>query len=223
MAEVNFSVRKGALQTINRTSSNRILPLVITCTYNPASPNLTKILMKHWHLISDNPKLAQIFSDSPIVACRKDKSLKNFLVRAKIPSQTKTTKTGVIHGKEGDNIRNWTYSSISLDERQIKDIEAAGWVFFLFLTYLGRSKILCSQGSVPSASEFLFHVAFACLFEPSVVPLGDVLRYNFASVHYPFGDPLRYLLACSFLLSAAFFPFAVYINPVLYLLHLLCC
>ena len=84
MAEVNFSSRKEALKTKTKTS-NRVLPLVTT--YNPALPNLKKILMKHWHLISDNPKLAQIFSNNPIVAYRKDKSLKDFLVRAKIPSQ----------------------------------------------------------------------------------------------------------------------------------------
>ena len=42
--------------------------------------------MKHWHLIADNPKLATIFPNKPIVAYKKENSLKDSLVRTKIPS-----------------------------------------------------------------------------------------------------------------------------------------
>ena len=42
--------------------------------------------MKPWHLIESNANLTQIFPSAPIVAYRKDKSLKDLLVRAKIPS-----------------------------------------------------------------------------------------------------------------------------------------
>ena len=83
MAEIKFSSRKAALETKPKTSKT-ILPFVTT--FNPASPNLKKILMKHWHLIDSNANLTQIFSSAPIVAYRKDKSLKDLLVRAKIPS-----------------------------------------------------------------------------------------------------------------------------------------
>ena len=65
--------------------ANSFHPTIVT-TFNPASPNLKKILMKHWHLIESNANLTQIFSSAPIVAYRKDKSLKDLLVRAKIPS-----------------------------------------------------------------------------------------------------------------------------------------
>jgi len=44
------------------------------------------LLLKHWHFITDNPKLAKIFPGIPIVAYKKEKLLKDFLVRAKIPS-----------------------------------------------------------------------------------------------------------------------------------------
>ena len=83
MAEIKFSSRKAALETKPKTSKT-ILPFVTT--FNPASPNLKKILMKHWHFIESNANLTQIFSSAPIVAYRKDKSLKDLLVRAKIPS-----------------------------------------------------------------------------------------------------------------------------------------
>ena len=66
---VNFSSRSEAL-LIKTTTSNNVLPFVVT--FNPATPTLKKILMKHWHLITENNKLAQAFSKPPIVAYRKE-------------------------------------------------------------------------------------------------------------------------------------------------------
>ena len=83
-AEVDFSSRNIALKYKPMTSKN-ILPFVTT--YNPSVPEHKEILMKNWFLITNNPNLARIFPDAPIVAYRKDKSLKDFLVRAKIPPQ----------------------------------------------------------------------------------------------------------------------------------------
>ena len=83
LAEVKFSSRNEALQNKTKTSRN-VLPFITT--FNPATPNLKKILMKHWHLITESNRLGQIYSEPPIVAYRKDKSLKDLLVRAEIPS-----------------------------------------------------------------------------------------------------------------------------------------
>ena len=85
LAEVVFSSGNEALKNKTKTSKNT-LPFVTT--FNPAVPKLKEILMKNWFLISNVPKLARIFPNAPIVAYRKDKSLKDFLVRASIPSQT---------------------------------------------------------------------------------------------------------------------------------------
>ena len=54
-------------------------------TYNPAALNIKKILMKHWCLIENQHKLARIYGTS-IIAYKKEKSLKDFLVRTKISS-----------------------------------------------------------------------------------------------------------------------------------------
>ena len=83
-AEVDFSSRNSALKYKLKTSKN-ILPFVTT--YNPGVPKLKEILMKNWSLITSNPNLARIFPNAPIVAYKKDKSLKDLLVRAKIPPQ----------------------------------------------------------------------------------------------------------------------------------------
>ena len=82
LTEVQFSDRTKALR--NKTKkAKEILPFVTT--YNPATTNLKKILMKHWHIIQQQPKLAHIFKQPPIVSYRKEKSLKDILVRAKPP------------------------------------------------------------------------------------------------------------------------------------------
>ena len=58
-AEVKFSSRNEALQNKTKTAIN-VLPS--NTTFNPATPNLKKILMKHWHLITESNRLGQIYS-----------------------------------------------------------------------------------------------------------------------------------------------------------------
>ena len=82
LAEVKFSSRNEALQNKTKTSRN-VLPFITT--FNPATPNLKKVLMKRCHFITESNRLGQVYSVPPIVAYRKDKSLKDLLVRAKIP------------------------------------------------------------------------------------------------------------------------------------------
>ena len=73
VTESQFSDRTEALR--NKTkNAKEILPFVTT--YNPTTPNLKKILMKNWHIIQQQPKLAHIFKQAPIVSYRKEKSLK---------------------------------------------------------------------------------------------------------------------------------------------------
>ena len=55
---VKLTNRKGTLR--NKTKQTKeILTFVGTCTNNLATPNLKKILMKHWHIIQQQPKLKQ--------------------------------------------------------------------------------------------------------------------------------------------------------------------
>ena len=89
LTEVKFTDRKEALR--NKTKQTKeFIPFV--ATYNLATPNLKKILMKHWHIIQQQPKIKQIFNQLPIVSYRKEKSLKYILVRGKIPSISQQTR-----------------------------------------------------------------------------------------------------------------------------------
>ena len=82
-ADAQFSSRNTAVRNKPK-SSKKIFPFVRT--FDPANQNVKKIPMKHWHLISDNNNLVQIYLDPPIVACLKVRSLKYSLVRAQLPS-----------------------------------------------------------------------------------------------------------------------------------------
>ena len=83
LTEVQSCDQKEALR--NKTKQTKeILPFVTT--YNPAAPNLKKILVKHWLMIQQQPRIKEIFNQPPIVSYRKEKSLKDILVRAKLPS-----------------------------------------------------------------------------------------------------------------------------------------
>ena len=47
---------------------------------------IKKILMKHWNIIQQQPKLKHILNQPLIISYRKEKSLKDIPVHAKIPS-----------------------------------------------------------------------------------------------------------------------------------------
>ena len=85
LTEVQFSNRTEAL--CNKTKKvKEILPFVTN--YNPATPNLKMILVKHWHIIQQQPRLAHIFKQPPIVSYKKEKSLRDILFCTKLPSIT---------------------------------------------------------------------------------------------------------------------------------------
>ena len=69
LAEVKFSSRNEALLKTKQKH-----------------PEIFCLSSRHWHLITESNRLGQIYSEPAIVAYRKDKSPKDLLVRAKIPS-----------------------------------------------------------------------------------------------------------------------------------------
>ena len=67
VTDINFSMGNASLQKKLKTSK-KIIPFITT--FNPASPNLKKIIIKHWRLIAGNNNLARIFLNSPMVSYR---------------------------------------------------------------------------------------------------------------------------------------------------------
>ena len=86
LTEVKFIDRNEVL--CNKTEQTKEILLFVTTynSYNLATPNLKKILMKHWDIIQQQSKSKHIFNQPPIVSYRKEKSLQDILVHVKIPS-----------------------------------------------------------------------------------------------------------------------------------------
>ena len=81
-SDIKFTERESALLKHYNKEEKEILPFVKQ--YQPSVSTLKEVLMKKWNLIQNQPLLRQIFKEPPIISCKKGKSLKDMLVRAKI-------------------------------------------------------------------------------------------------------------------------------------------
>ena len=63
---------------------NKQIPLVFTTVYNPHVSGFRRALLKHWDIINDSKHLKTIFPNKPILAFRRNKNLKDTLVRARL-------------------------------------------------------------------------------------------------------------------------------------------
>ena len=54
-------------------------------TYTPyiKTKQLKEILLRHWHLISEDPNLCQIFPIPPVLAYKRAHNLKDYLVKSR--------------------------------------------------------------------------------------------------------------------------------------------
>ena len=60
--------------------------------YHPALPSLSKILKKHWRVMTEDPHLAEAFPLPPMVSYRRPPNIKDKLVRSKIPAENTRPK-----------------------------------------------------------------------------------------------------------------------------------
>ena len=70
----------------NRSNNCRdkdILPLIIT--YHPALGFVSKIIRKHFHVLTVNDEAKELFPNPPMVSFRNPKTIGNHVVRAKVP------------------------------------------------------------------------------------------------------------------------------------------
>ena len=60
---------------------------ILVTNYSDDIPRIKKIIRKHWKIIQKDPKLNLIFKAPPLIATRNSHSLRNKLVRAKLPTE----------------------------------------------------------------------------------------------------------------------------------------
>ena len=72
--------RKDTQKSFNR-------PVFIT-RYTASAKRIIKTIRHHWHNLQSNPTVGRFFPNYPIMAFKKNKNLKNYLVRAKLKNYT---------------------------------------------------------------------------------------------------------------------------------------
>ena len=75
--------RDVALQKVVRKSDSRRQVFVLT--YDPRLPSANQIVKKHWRVMVQDPVLREIFPLPPLIAYRRQKNVREFVIRAKVP------------------------------------------------------------------------------------------------------------------------------------------
>ena len=74
--------RDEALKKVTKSPTDRV---VFVLPYHPALPNVSKIVTSAWATMVKDPYLKEVFKKPPMVAYKRPKSLRDILVRAKVP------------------------------------------------------------------------------------------------------------------------------------------
>ena len=82
--QINSIQFKDKDKILSSTSRKETQPLVIPIKYNDNNQLIKQTILSNWHLITSERTLSQLFTTKPMVANKKNQSLANKLVRAKI-------------------------------------------------------------------------------------------------------------------------------------------
>ena len=76
--------RAVALRYVAKTKQTRRPIFVVT--YDPRLPNIQNIQQKHWRRMRHtNPYLSEVFPETPLVAFKRQKNIREFTIRAQVP------------------------------------------------------------------------------------------------------------------------------------------
>ena len=77
--------RSEAIKKVVRSkTSDRV---VFSIKYDPRLPSLTSIIQKHHRtMIQDDPRLKEVFNQPPLIAYKRNRNLKDILIRSKVPN-----------------------------------------------------------------------------------------------------------------------------------------
>ena len=88
--------RKECLKKVTKRETERV---VFSTDYHPALPSFKNILTEAWKVMTKDNYMKGVFPKPPMIAYRqaKNSSLRNLLVKAKLPDQSKPIrkKTGI--------------------------------------------------------------------------------------------------------------------------------
>ena len=73
--------RQSALPTPQKENNDRI-PFTLGRQISPSQPRSKTIILKNFKLLQNDPDTGRIVSQPPLISCKRDKSMGNFLVRS---------------------------------------------------------------------------------------------------------------------------------------------
>ena len=78
--------RKEALKESVTDPSTTLGRPIFAVTWDPRLPSIPSIQNKHWRsMVSQNPYLAEVFSEPPLTAYKRQRNIRDHIVRAKVP------------------------------------------------------------------------------------------------------------------------------------------
>ena len=90
--------RSEAIKRVVRNNDKE--RVVFSIKYDPRLPSLANIVKKHHRtMIEEDPCLKEVLKHPPLVAYKRNRNLKDFLFRSKVPKQTRPKRK--INVKEG--------------------------------------------------------------------------------------------------------------------------
>ena len=80
-------------EALKRVSKAKDENTVLVTTFHPNLPPISKIVKKHWKVMTDeSPRLKRCFQKPSVVAYKRPKNLRDMLIRAKIPQKKSSRK-----------------------------------------------------------------------------------------------------------------------------------
>ena len=78
--------RKEALKESVTDPSTTLRRPIFAVTWDPRLPSIPSIQNKHWRsMVSQNPYLAEVFAEPPLTAYKRQRNIRDNIVRAKVP------------------------------------------------------------------------------------------------------------------------------------------
>ena len=77
--QINRAITIPRTELLNKIKTSNTEHLPLTVTHNRTLPDLKTITDKNWHILQIEPKLKEIFAETPILAFKRNKNLRNII------------------------------------------------------------------------------------------------------------------------------------------------
>lgn len=92
--------RREALKKVEKKPTNRT---VFCLDFHPALPDINKMVLSGWRTMTKDPYLREVFEKPPMIAFRRPKSLRDLLVKAKVPPPPNRKSSRALNGMKKCN------------------------------------------------------------------------------------------------------------------------